>query len=161
MAVRVIIAASGCCRRNQSACLRSLAMPSFHGSRNEPSRHVYATPDRRTRVSSSGKAGTAFGKQLPQDRSVASTLVVAIASDRKISSMGERGQKIENLSSVRSIHFRSEPPPKIGPRSFVVRRLAFFHECLTGRKIGQPNVVKILLGIFGLRNSSGRSANRA
>jgi hypothetical protein len=32
---------------------------------------------------------------------------------------------------------------------------------LTRREIGQPNIVKIALGIFGLRHSPGRSANGA
>jgi hypothetical protein len=104
---------------------------------------------------------TALGKQLPQDQSVAPALVAAVATNRKISVMRERGQKIENLSSVRRIHFRTELPLEDRPRSFVARRLGFFDERWTGRKIGQPHIVKVLLGIFGLRNAPGRSANRA
>jgi hypothetical protein len=108
-----------------------------------------------------GNAGTAFDQQLPQDRSVASTRVVAVAPHRQTRPMGERGQKIENPSSVRCVHFSSELPLKDRPRSFVVRRLALLHEDLAGRKCGQPHIEKIPLGIFGLRNSSGRPANRA
>src|SRR5258707_6864603 len=60
--------------------------------------------------------GAAFDKQLAQDRSVASPLVVAIASRRKIGPMRKRGQEIEELSSVRRLHFRPELPLKRGPR---------------------------------------------
>src|SRR6266849_9207780 len=75
--------------------------------------------------------------------------------------MGERGQKVEDFSSVRRIHFRPELPLKNGPRLFVVRSLSFFQQLLTRCKIGQPNIVKISLGIFRLRHSSRRSAYRA
>src|SRR6267154_4038161 len=98
-----------------------------------------------------GNVGAAFDKQLAQDRSVASPLVVAIASHRKIGPMRKRGQEIEELSSVRRLHFRPELPLKRGPRFFVVRSFSFFQKLLTGREIGQPNVVKIALGIFRLR----------
>jgi len=108
-----------------------------------------------------GNVGAAFDKQLAQDRSVASPLVVAIASHRKIGPMRKRGQEIEELSSVRRLHFRPELPLKRGPRFFVVRSFSFFQKLLTGREIGQPNVVKIALGIFRLRHSPGRSANGA
>ena len=108
-----------------------------------------------------GNIGAAFDKQLAQDRSVASPLVVAIASHRKIGPMGERGQEIEELSSVRRLHFRPELPLKRDPRFFVVRSFSFFQKPLTRREIGQPNIVKIALGIFRLRHSPGWSANGA
>src|SRR5882757_4676239 len=108
-----------------------------------------------------GNVGAAFDKQLAQDRSVASPLFVAIASHRKISPMRERGQEIEDFSSVRRLHFRSELPLKRGPGFFVVRRFSFFQKPLTRREIRQPNIVKIALGIFRLRHSPGRSANGA
>ena len=108
-----------------------------------------------------GNVGSAFDKQLAQDRSVASPLVIAIASDRKISPMRERGEEIEDLSSARRLHFRSELPLKRGPRFFVVRSFSFFQKPLTRREIGQPNIVKIALGIFRLWHSPGWSANGA
>ena len=108
-----------------------------------------------------GNVGAAFDKQLAQDRSVASPLVVAIASHRKISPMRERGQEIEDLSNVRRLHFRSEFSLKRCPGFFVVRRFSFFQKPLTRREIGQPNVVKITLGIFRLRHSPGRSPDGA
>src|SRR4051812_15880717 len=92
-----------------------------------------------------GDVGAAFDKQLAQDRSVASPLVVAIASHRKISPMRERGQEIEDFSSVRRLHFRSELPLKRGPGFFVVRSFSYFQKPLTRREIGQPNIVKITL----------------
>jgi len=75
--------------------------------------------------------------------------------------MRECGQEIEDLSSVRRLHFRSELPLKRGPRFFVVRSFSFFQKPLTKRESGQPNIVKIPFRIFGLRHSSRRSANRA
>src|SRR5258708_8063566 len=75
--------------------------------------------------------------------------------------MRERGQEIEDLSSVRRLHFRSELPLKRCPGFCVVRSFSLFQESLTRREIGQPNIVKIALGVFRLRHSPGWSANGA
>jgi hypothetical protein len=105
-----------------------------------------AEPIGRLRVDDSG---TTIGKQLPQDRPVASMLVFAVTSDGKVRHMGKRSQKIENLSSVMFIHLGSKLPLEVRPRFLILNRPAFFHELQAGRKIGQPDIVKILLAVFG------------
>jgi len=61
------------------------------------------------------KLGTALDEQPPQNRSMASTLVRAVASDRKISLTRESGKKIENPCGVWRFHFRAELSLEPGP----------------------------------------------
>jgi hypothetical protein len=107
------------------------------------------------------KIGATFREQLPQGRSVASIFVLTVAPQRERRRVGKRGQEIEDLISAGPIDFRSKLTLKARPRLFIPRRLRLLDELLAGRKIGQPNIVKITTGIFRLWNSSRRSANGA
>ena len=93
-------------------------------------------------------------QQLPQNRTMASLLILAITPHRKTRPMRKRRQHIQFPAPVRRVHLPPEllykPRPCLSVRSFQSLR----HQLRIGRKIRKPNIVIIQPRKVGLKNTT-------
>ena len=87
--------------------------------------------------------GTSSNEQLPENRSMATRLIRAIAADREVGSMRESRQQIENPTIFRTCHLAAIALHESGPLAVVFSRERKFDRRRRGGQIGQPDVVPI------------------
>src|SRR4051794_10939547 len=105
---------------------------------------VVRVPDRSAR--SADRRATLLEKRA-QHRAVAMRLVLAIAADREISLVGERGEEVEGVPRRRLVHLGAEAAQERLPFLRRPCRLGARHEIGAGRKIGVPDVEPVIRGI--------------
>src|SRR5262249_27752764 len=100
-------------------------------------------------------------QQLAKNRTVAASLVFAVAADRQVGAMRERRQQIERPSCRRRIHLRFEGADKAFPFSLSHCRLALRHQRRAGREVGIPDIEPVVARVAVLANSARRTSHRA
>lgn len=70
--------------------------------------------------------------------------VLAVAADRKVGMMGQRGEQLESVVVLWSRHFLPVLPDERRPPGWSLGCLSELHSLVTRRKVGEPHVVPVL-----------------
>jgi hypothetical protein len=101
-------------------------------------------------------------KEVFQDGSMATPLVVAVAANRKVGGVRQRRQQSEQSGPLRLFHLGSIPLFQLSPRSSAaVRLLEVSDDVGARRKIRKPDVVEVEAGVVGFRDAPRWAAHRA
>src|SRR5262245_51190346 len=88
---------------------------------------------------------------------MAAALVGAIAADREIRRLRQRGEQVEQMPRFRPLHLTTIAADELLPALGIIqRRLRALEQCLAWRDVGQPDVVEVARCSLGLRDAARR-----
>ena len=88
-------------------------------------------------------------------------LVLAIAAEREIDLVRQRGDQVERVAVVGRSHLGAVLAEKFRPVLRRLRRVRELHRLRLRPEIGIPHVEPVLRGIFGFRHAARRPPHRA
>src|SRR5687767_6002360 len=103
---------------------------------------------------SSADTGPPGHEQFAQQGPVAARLVLAIAADREVGPARQRGQEVERLRGLGSLHFGAVAPGEAPPSGRTVDAPPKLQRRMAGRQHREPDVVPVAGGEPGLGDAT-------
>ena len=113
------------------------------------------------RHTSAGQVGAVVGEQLAQHRAVAAGLVLAVAADGDVGLVRERGDQLEQVTSLRRRHLLAVVADERRPLPLGLGVERPGDQLLTGGELGQPGVVEVPPGELAPGHPARRPAHGA
>jgi hypothetical protein len=114
---------------------------------------------RRDERSGRGERRAPLRQEFPHQRAVAAALVLAVAADREIGRVRQRGEQVQHAAGLRPAHLGPIAPGQRAPAALLLRAPSDPEQLLGRRQIRKPHVVEIPARELGLRHASRRTPN--
>jgi hypothetical protein len=105
--------------------------------------------------------GALLGEQCSKYRTMAMRFALAVAADREVGLVRQRGKQLDGVAVVRRRHFRTVLPGEGAPLGGRLGRLPELHGFDAWGKVREPYVVPIARGELGLWNTPRRATHRS
>src|SRR5690606_17438215 len=122
---------------------------------NEPN-----TEMRSGRPERSGHRGAGVRKQLTQHRAMTARRVLAVAADREVRVLAERGEELDEVSGRGSGHLLAIGPLERPPLLVRLGMERTRHEALARTELREPRVIEVAGGELDLRDAPRRTTDR-